>query len=149
MKNKIGIVIIGLIISSMLLTLVPKVSSETLKPDLTIYNIAVTHGPLDNYHTVWVTVKNIGTYAADPWWITRITLEVVSKTGMGSLRTLLEFNHTVGLPVGWSRLIIYTFYWDNPDPDNVTARCSAYTDFYHQVDEINENNNYGCTGWWS
>jgi hypothetical protein len=150
MRKKIGILVIMAFISFTLLSLFPSGICDTYwYTDLTIDEpISVTHDGSRNWHTAWVWINNEGNYPTDSFH-TNLYLLVSSKNPPGLSQSLLKTWSINYIGAHGSKLKFYTFYWDNPDPNNYQARVGAFADCYDEEDELYENNNWGYSNWWA
>jgi hypothetical protein len=149
---KMKIVGIGLLITAMFLfPSVPLVKSEVVAPDLIITGISVTDGPLQYHHYITVWVKNQGNWPAGHF-TTKVFFEIWDTwTGLSSRGPLFE-HESIGCKNGWTIPVPplpYDQYWVNPDPDRFQRRYSAMVDYYDDVQESNETNNWNYTAWMS
>ena len=139
MKRKICKTLSCIVIVSLLFVTAPLVccAEEYPQPDLTISAVVHRAGLMQNWHLANVWVWNIGDWPADSGFTTRILLNEVG----GRSKILVDFVHPIGIPVGLFYLIAHPFYLSNDPPRQYYL--SAYTDYFNDIDESNENNN----GW--
>jgi hypothetical protein len=151
MKSKMGILVIGLMITSLILASTPiKVKAAESRPDLIIANqpIPVTFYPLLDLHKATITMGNIGSSVAYQPFYLLVQLEVSwfdPESGLAgqSVTTLYDWQVLFNIPAHSERTLDFFFHWDNPDPETHSARIRAFVDSHYDVTEVLETNNRG------
>jgi hypothetical protein len=139
MKNKIGIIAIGLVIAGMILPITPVGTAKPIGKNLIVYDIPINPGFIKWNYKVRATIKNDGTYTVEGGFDTCFYKYWPSNE---TYIFLYEYHHWNGLSANQSvtiPLIALNVYEEVAPGEQVYIY--VVTDYYDTVDEYCEYDN--------
>lgn len=154
LKIKKSVTFSFLITVVLIMPLIPVAScanEEDWYKDLIVSNIDTTHNLYRTKHTAWVTIKNIGNYPVSETFTLSLWFAIHdTQGGPDALGKIKEWDiDGLGIYPFNFKVRVYTYSWTNPDPDRYEARFSAKVDYYNDVVESDETNNWGYGEWFA